>query len=162
MNKIWHKLELKIPPVLFFLLFLIIIHFMPRNAYIADNQPIIYVINCLLLFFIGLILCLLPFIQFLKSKTTLDPTRPYRAKNLVTTGVFRFTRNPIYLGFLFFLIFYCAYLESYSSLFWCYAFTWPMTYLQIIPEERALEKNFGQEFLDYKKTVSRWLGLPTK
>lgn len=91
----------------------------------------------------------------LKAKTSPNPHRPVNA--LVREATFRFTRNPMYLGML----------VSYTGLFiffrnpWFILFlpflVWSFTSLVIIPEEKYLEEKFGQDYLDFKSRVHRWI-----
>ena len=94
---------------------------------------------------------------FRKSGTTVDPTRPGKASALVTTGVYRYTRNPMYLGFLLLLAGWAAFLSNGWSLLVLPLFVASMNRFQIGPEERVLAEMFGQEFEDYSNRVRRWI-----
>lgn len=96
-------------------------------------------------------------ISFIRAKTTINPLRPHKATSLVSTGVYRVTRNPMYVGMLFLLIAWAIYLSSAWALLGPLAFVLYMNRFQIGPEEKALEALFGDEFIDYKKKVRRWL-----
>ena len=94
---------------------------------------------------------------FLKRKTTPNPFSPANASKLVTTGMYRFTRNPMYLGLAIVLLGWAVYLGSLSSFLMIPLFVVVLTAQQIIPEEEILEGLFGEEYLAYKKKVRRWL-----
>lgn len=96
-------------------------------------------------------------ISFRLAKTTVNPLRPEKASSLVTSGVYRYTRNPMYVGMLFLLMAWALYLDSPWALAGPLAFVLYMNRFQIGPEEKALEALFGDDFLDYKRRVRRWL-----
>lgn len=94
---------------------------------------------------------------FWRSRTSVNPLRPERATALVTGGVYRFTRNPMYLGMLAHLLAWAAYLASPWALPGPVAFVAYITRFQIVPEERALAARFGDEYRRYTARVRRWL-----
>ena len=100
---------------------------------------------------------LLGVISFRQARTTVNPTRPGAASALVVSGVYRFTRNPMYLGFLFLLLGELAWLGSPVGLIAAPAFVIYLNRFQIAPEECALRARFGAEFVTYAKRVPRWL-----
>jgi protein-S-isoprenylcysteine O-methyltransferase Ste14 len=108
--------------------------------------------------FAGLAVCLLGVLPFRRVRTTLDPTRPERASTLVTGGIFRVTRNPMYLGMLLVLIAWGVYLSSaLGLLLGPPAFVLYLNRFQIAPEERALASAFGREYTEYAQRVRRWV-----
>jgi protein-S-isoprenylcysteine O-methyltransferase Ste14 len=94
---------------------------------------------------------------FLKARTSLNPTRPSSASSLVVTGIYRYTRNPMYLGGLVMLSAFSLFLAKLSAFSFLVFFVAYLTRFQIIPEERALRELFGTEFDDYTKRVRRWV-----
>jgi len=96
-------------------------------------------------------------IAFRQSHTTVDPVHPERASTLVVGGVYRFTRNPMYLGFALLLLAWVVYLSAWLGVLVIALFVAYMNRFQIKAEERALESQFGQAFREYKKSVRRWL-----
>ncbi len=96
-------------------------------------------------------------IAFRRWATTIDPTRPAVASHLVTDGIYRFTRNPMYLGFAGLLLAWGLYLQAWWSLPLLLVFVLYITVFQIVPEERALEAKFGMAFEAYAAKVRRWL-----
>ena len=94
-----------------------------------------------------------------KYKTVIHPNLDSlsKATALVTTGVFRYTRNPIYLGMAVMLIAWTIYLGNWLALVGVVVFVAFISRYQIIPEEEALERVFGQTYLRYKKRVRRWV-----
>jgi protein-S-isoprenylcysteine O-methyltransferase Ste14 len=95
--------------------------------------------------------------SFARAHTTVDPMAPERAQHLVDTGVYRFTRNPMYLGLLLILLAWAALLSTVQSLVVSSAFVLYMDRFQIGPEERALSALFGRDYADYTTRVRRWL-----
>lgn len=94
---------------------------------------------------------------FFKAKTTINPLKPDNSQNIVDTGLYRYTRNPMYLGMLFSLVGIAIWFGSVSVLLGLPLFVLLITTQQIIPEEQTLTKKFGQEYLDFKNRVRRWL-----
>ena len=97
---------------------------------------------------------------FLRHRTTVDPVRVERAQHLVVDGPNRLTRNPMYLGLTGLLLAHAIARRSPSALIPLAGFVWLIDRHQIPAEEKALEERFGQDYLDYKETVPRWLGTP--
>ena len=94
---------------------------------------------------------------FDRARTTVDPLRPERASALVTSGIYRRTRNPMYVALAFALLAWAIWLAHPLSLPWVVAFVAWMNRFQIAPEERALQALFGAEFERYCSEVRRWL-----
>lgn len=94
---------------------------------------------------------------FRRHRTTVNPMTPERASALVTTGVYRHTRNPMYVGFVLLLAGWCVYLAHAGAALLLPAFAVYLNRYQIAPEERALAAKFGAEFERYAARVRRWL-----
>ena len=103
------------------------------------------------------VLALAAVATLMRSRTTIDPTRPTRATALVTRGVFRFSRNPLYLSLLMLLVAYAVRLDSLVVWLGPAAYLLYVTRFQIIPEERALQQKFGDAFSSYRSRTRRWL-----
>jgi protein-S-isoprenylcysteine O-methyltransferase Ste14 len=95
--------------------------------------------------------------SFLREKTTMNPIKPGAASSLVTSGVFRFTRNPMYLSLALYLLAWTAYLSNWLAFLFVPMFVLYINEFQIKPEERALFALFGAEYASYKERVRRWL-----
>ena len=95
------------------------------------------------------------FLEFRKARTTLDPHGSVKA--LVRGGVYRFTRNPIYLGFLFMVVGFPLAYGSLWGLVVSPLFMATLSRLVIEKEEAYLEKKFKGEYTDYSSKVRRWL-----
>ncbi len=105
----------------------------------------------------GTTVALLGVISFRRARTTVNPLRPHDASSLVTAGIYRWTRNPMYLGMLLTLLGWGVYLGSFPALLVAASFVPLMNRLQIIPEETALAVLFGSGFADYQSKVRRWI-----
>lgn len=97
-------------------------------------------------------------VTFRRARTTFDPSVPSKASRLVTHGPFRFTRNPMYLGFALMLAGWALWLDNLAALLGIPLFLMVVTVLQIVPEERALQDRFGEEYVRYRERVNRWFG----
>ena len=96
-------------------------------------------------------------ISFRLAKTTISPLHPNQTSHIIQTGIYRFSRNPMYLSIAIFLVAFAIYLENATALLVIPLFIWSINYLQIQPEEQMLEQKFGEEYLAYKKAVRRWV-----
>lgn len=94
---------------------------------------------------------------FFRAKTTFNPMNPNNTSHLVTTGLYRISRNPMYFGLLLMLIGWALYLGSISPIFLLPLFIWLLTKMQIEPEEKILIDKFGQGYRDYQQRVRRWI-----
>lgn len=97
-------------------------------------------------------------LAFWRARTTLDPHRPHQATVLVTTGVYRVSRNPMYLGLLLVLLAWAFHLDNWPGLIvGPTVFVAWITRFQIIPEERFLMQIFGRDYIAYLRRTGRWL-----
>ncbi len=94
---------------------------------------------------------------FTRVKTTVSPFSPNKTKTLVTTGLYKYTRNPMYLGMCFILTGLALWLGNWSTFFMLPIFVGFITNLQIIPEEEILLEKFGEEYGEYMLRVRRWI-----
>lgn len=106
---------------------------------------------------VGVAFDLAGMLSFRKAKTTINPLTPQRSSAVVTHGVYRFTRNPMYVGLVLILLGLAVYLASPWALLGPLAFGAFITRFQIQPEERALTARFGTAYTDYCARVRRWL-----
>ena len=94
---------------------------------------------------------------FFRAKTTVHPMKPGNTSYLVTVGLYKISRNPMYLGLLVILIGWAVYLGSTSPLLLPPLFVWILNKHQIETEEIILTEKFGQEYRDYQRRVRRWI-----
>ncbi len=104
---------------------------------------------------LGFILGVMALSEFKRHRTSTDPKKP--AKSFVTSGIYHYTRNPIYLGFVFILIGMPLNMGNY----WGFVLAWPLITLMnnmvIRHEESQMEKKFKEQYADYRSRVRRWL-----
>lgn len=105
----------------------------------------------------GVAVALAGVLQFLRARTTVNPLQPSAASALVIRGVYKWTRNPMYLGMALVLLGWAIYLSSLAALAVLPLFVAYLNRFQIGPEERALETRFGADFARYRDAVRRWL-----
>ncbi|MCO5975848.1 methyltransferase family protein [Ideonella oryzae] len=95
--------------------------------------------------------------RFLRARTTINPLRPQNSSALVTGGIYRLTRNPMYLGLALLLSAWAVHLQTAWPWAGPLAFVAYITRFQILPEERALRARFGSDYQAYCERVRRWL-----
>jgi protein-S-isoprenylcysteine O-methyltransferase Ste14 len=110
---------------------------------------------------LGVAISVMAFGRFRRVRTTVNPLDPSKATHLVTDGVFSVSRNPMYLGLMLVLVGWAIWQGTVSSwlvlpLFWAI-----ITYGQIVPEEQALSRLFGEQYAAYRREVGRWIGRRT-
>ncbi len=150
------NLELKIPPpILGLLTFAIMLGLWYCHIWPLANP---YSIPTAILFaVVGVAFGFPSMVRFRKVGTTIKPTNPEKASRLVVSGMYRFSRNPMYLGATSILLGIGIFLDDGVALLPVPLFAVYLNYFQIVPEERALEKLFGDEYRDYKKRTRRWI-----
>ena len=150
-------LKTKIPPPVYMLTFAGIMWLLDRYAPIAHwNTPPWTDIGWGIMV-TGFLIDLSSITLFLRRKTSPNPMKPKKASKLVKTGLYRYTRNPMYLGMLILLSGWSIQLGSLSPLVFPPLLLITLTYLQIIPEEIALSEVLGKPYVAYKNSVPRWL-----
>jgi protein-S-isoprenylcysteine O-methyltransferase Ste14 len=125
--------------------------FLPQGNIIPDGLRVLGFFQIGL----GMLLAFDVAFRFFRAKTPVHPFE--QAKELVTDGMLRFSRNPIYLG-LALILFGCALLwGTVIGLLVLPLFIWALTTFVIVDEEAMLEAEFGEAYRDYKSRVRRWL-----
>jgi protein-S-isoprenylcysteine O-methyltransferase Ste14 len=152
-----HWLELKIPPLLVVLVIgltmLGVSRAVPSLSFAVPGGPAIG----LSLVALGAIVALAGVVAFRRERTTVNPMTPDASSSLVSSGVYRYSRNPMYLGFLLALAGLAVYLSNAAAAVLLVAFVAYMNQYQIKPEERALLATFGPSFMHYMSRVRRWV-----
>lgn len=150
-------LELKVPPPVVALLIGALMWLAPadvaRLAATFPARPLLAATAA----FAGVLLSALAIISFRRAGTTVNPAAPDKASFLVVDGVYRFTRNPMYLALLLVLIGWAIYLGHAPGFLFPALFIGYLNRFQIEPEERVLEWKFGPAYAAYKRKVRRWL-----
>jgi protein-S-isoprenylcysteine O-methyltransferase Ste14 len=152
-----HALELKVPPLALLLLFALLMWLL--SAYERSLALVLPWRTAIAAMFwsAGFAITLVGLLEFRRAKTTVNPIKPEEATSVVTSGIYRFSRNPMYLGFLCALIGWAVFLSHLLAFALLPLFVLYMNRFQIEPEERALSAKFGGQFRDYTRSVRRWL-----
>ena len=103
----------------------------------------------------GLVLMLLAFAEFRRHRTTVIPHET--PERLITSGVFKRSRNPIYLGDSMILAGLILYWDAVLALPLIPVFVWVIERRFILPEEARLRRKFLAEFTRYTQQTRRWL-----
>ncbi len=152
-----HALELKIPPAVLgaVVVFLMWVASRWGSAFDVPIPGRISIAACLAL--LGAVIASSGILSFRRARTTVNPTKPGAASSLVVSGIYGFTRNPMYLGFASVLLALAVFLSNALALLLIPMFVAYLNRFQICPEERALGSRFPEEFAAYKARVRRWL-----
>ena len=150
-------LELKVPPPAVMLLFAVMMWLLA--AYVPSlAMPVPWQVPvALLVWSAGVAIAVAALLEFLRAHTTVNPLNPEAASVMVTSGIYRFSRNPMYLGLLLALLGWAAWLSHLLALSLLPLFVLYINRFQIEPEERALSVKFGGQFREYRGAVRRWL-----
>lgn len=147
-------LDFKIPPVL---VLTISAGFIVGIPYILPFYGIRSIWLCVCFIVSGIAIALSGVREFVKSKTTLNPTTPEKSSHIVDTGIYRFSRNPMYLGMVLILAGLVFAWGNYLSWLGVAGFVAYITHFQIVPEEKILKEIYGEEYKEYIRKVRRWL-----
>lgn len=152
-----NKLELKVPPPAVALLVALAMWLATHGMHaLSFSAPERWVVS-MALAALGIGVSTAGTWSFWRARTTVNPTRPEAASSLVATGVFRLTRNPMYLGLFLVLAGWAAHLANIAALAGPLLFALYITRFQILPEERVLAAKFGPDFEAYKLRTRRWI-----
>lgn len=150
-------LELKVPPPVVGLAVAAVMWFASTHVPAFELAPAARVTLALAIAAAGFAFDIAGLRAFRRMRTTANPMTPQKSSALVAVGVYRITRNPMYLGLLLILSAWAVYLSSLWLLFGPLLFLLYIGRFQIAPEERALSARFGEEYEAYRKRVRRWL-----
>ena len=148
-------MKTKIPPPILALLMIVIVYLSSLiiEPFKFNNQIVLSVFIVV----IGLACAIPSFRLFAKHKTTISPFTPSETTALVTDGMYRYSRNPMYLGLVLLNIAATIFFGTWFGIIIVATFIFLLNLLQIIPEEEALLDIFGEEYIEYKKKVRRWI-----
>jgi protein-S-isoprenylcysteine O-methyltransferase Ste14 len=149
-------MKLKLPPAIIFLVFgglmYLLAEFLPVGYFDFFGRS--YLIIALL--FLAVVISFAALIQFYQVKTTTNPKNPSKASSLVTNGIYKYSRNPMYLGLLLILLGWALWLANAFNVLLAAGFVSYMNTFQIQPEESSLASLFGKEYKHYCIGVRRW------
>ena len=150
-------LELKIPPPAVALSLAGLMWGLSSMPPVLDMPEFIRVAAAITLALVGIGISLAGVISFRLARTTVNPMKPETTSSLVHSGIYKTTRNPMYVGMLFVLVAWAVFLASAWALLGPVAFVLYINRFQIVPEERVLLAKFGADYTTYKSRVRRWL-----
>ncbi len=149
-------MRLKIPPPFIMVVFggimYLVDRFLPFGSFSFFGQQYLY-------YALGgtaFVIILIALIQFKLASTTTDPITPDKASKLVTSGIYQYTRNPMYLAMLLMLLAFGLKLGNAFNTMVAAGFVFYMNHFQIKPEEEALSKLFGKAYQQYCTLARRW------
>ena len=148
--------ENRLPPPVLMLLVAVLMWTAARFLNSADSASRLSETGGAILACLGLGVGASGFFEFRRMGTTIDPVNIDRAEKLVTSGVFRWSRNPMYLGFVLMLLGWSAYLGWSWTLAGPALFALFIQRFQIVPEERIMAAKFGDSFENYRQRVRPW------
>ncbi len=151
------NLELRVPPLAVLLIAGALMGMIALATHSLGWSYPIRVVSGLAFAAIGILIAVSGLVSFRRARTTASPLRPDKASSLVASGIYRYTRNPMYLGMLLVLVGWAVYLARPWALLVLPVFVIYMNRFQIGPEERVLGGIFGGEFANYRRRVRRWL-----
>ena len=151
------SLELKIPPPVVTVLVAAVMWGIARVAPSIEIPAFIRMVAAIAIAAVGLTIGAAGVRRFRRARTTLSPHQPQAASSLVTSGIYRMTRNPMYLGLVCVLVAWAVFLSSAWALLGLVVFMLYMGRFQIGPEERMLTAVFGAPYTAYRSRVRRWL-----
>lgn len=150
-------LEHKVPPPVVALICAAAMWYVAAHTPTVEFPRNIRVVVTALISAVGFIIMLAGVASFRRAGTTVNPLKPEAATALVTGGVYRYTRNPMYLGLLVVLLAWAMFLSAPAGLVGIVVFWLYIDRFQIRPEEKTLMALFGSAFTEYTSRVRRWL-----
>jgi protein-S-isoprenylcysteine O-methyltransferase Ste14 len=148
-------METKIPPPIVTLVFGLSIFFSKGMFQAVEIKHSFYIGTLLLL--LGFVILISAVRLFRKDETTVNPLSPEQATKLVTAGIFKYSRNPMYLGMALVLGSIAIFFNLLGGIILITLFCLYITKFQIIPEERAMKDLFPDDFDKYTKVTRRWI-----
>ena len=141
-----------VPPPVIFIGCALIMAYLPNSYRFEINVLAVY-----LIVLVSFAIAFFSLWQFYKSKANINPIHLEKSNVFVVSGIYRFSRNPMYLSLAGLLVAWAVYLQNAVSFLGVFLFIYFITQWQIKPEEYWLEKKFGESYLAYKKKVRRWI-----
>ncbi|MCE9790343.1 isoprenylcysteine carboxylmethyltransferase family protein [Shewanella indica] len=150
-------LEKKLPPLALLLLFALLLQLTSYYLPSSNLHPTFSLGLAVSLLTAGLVIPLAGVLSFKRHGTTPDPRVPEQSSALVTSGIYRCSRNPMYLGFVLLLLAQAVFLNCLWLLILIALFAAYLQHFQILPEERAMQQLFGDSYRLYCQKVRRWI-----
>ena len=145
----------KIPPPILVLILV------SSNYYSSKKIDLIHLPNqdliSIIIFLFGILILINPIFKFIKSKTTIDPIKFKKVNKLIISGIYKYSRNPMYLGLLMIVISTSIFYLNIFSITTPFLFYFWINRFQIKREEIFLTEKFGKEYSLYKAKTRRWI-----
>ena len=149
------SLKNKIPPPLVTLFFGVMIYY--STALIPSVSFKYQCLLAVLVLMLGIAIMLAAILTFRRLQTTVNPLKPSMATSLAISGIFRLSRNPMYLGMLLILMAVSLASLAVAGLLLLPVFIAYISFFQILPEEQAMRELFSDQYAEYCKKVRRWI-----
>ena len=146
---------IKLPPPVLVLILVTSIYF-SQNQLEIIYLPYKYSIS-ILIFLFGILTLINPIIKLIKSKTTVNPIKFVKVNKLVSSGIYKYSRNPMYLGMILIIISTAIFYLNFYSIITPFIFYFWINRFQIKREEIFLKEKFGNEYLLYVSKSRRWI-----
>ena len=157
-RRVLTKIELKIPPVVIILICASLMYgcaIVLPHAFVVPTELRVTLATIAGLASSTVLLAAL--VTFRKHQTTMNPLDPNHTTSLVTSGIYAYSRNPMYLAMFVALLGWGIFIAQLSSVFGLVLYVAAITRIQIAPEERILRRKFGAQYVDYLESSHRWL-----
>jgi protein-S-isoprenylcysteine O-methyltransferase Ste14 len=151
------SLELKVPPPAVALVIGILMWLLSLVAPALDFAIPARILVAIILAVVGVGIAIAGVVTFARAKTTVNPTTPQASSSLVSWGIYKVTRNPMYLGLLLELTAWAIFLSNPLPFLLLPVYMLYINRFQILPEERVLTSLFGRDFAAYQSRVRRWI-----
>jgi protein-S-isoprenylcysteine O-methyltransferase Ste14 len=123
---------------------------------VFEKTPGPFQIIAIIIFLAGVVILLYCISMFaVKGRGTLSPADP--TKKLVISGLYKYSRNPMYIGVMLILIGESLFFSSIPLWIYSVFIFLAFNLFIVLHEEPRLENDFGAEYQQYKKSVRRWL-----
>ena len=152
-----HRLELRIPPPVVALLIAAAMWGLARATLSAEPSSSLRMVIAITIALAGVGFDIAGLLAFRRARTTVNPLKPDATSSVVMSGIYRYTRNPMYVGMVLLLLAWTTWLWSAWALLGPLAFVLYISRFQIAPEEKILARKFGSDFAEYCEKVRRWL-----
>jgi protein-S-isoprenylcysteine O-methyltransferase Ste14 len=152
-----NTLQLKIPPPIVAFVFGMLIWLLSDKLSLTFMDPEHRRTLALMLLAVAATLDIWAILSFRAAKTTIDPRYPHKSTSIVSTGIYQYTRNPMYLGLALILTALSVYLAAPLGFLCVLGFIVYINKFQIEAEEAMLEQQFGARYHQYKQSVRRWI-----
>lgn len=151
------SLELRVPPPLVMVAVALLMWLLTRAMPALEFEMPARGTSASVIALLGLAIAAVAVLQFHRAGTTPNPMTPHKSATVVMKGLYRYSRNPMYLGDVLLLAGWAIWLANLAAFAGLPLFVVYINRFQIFPEERALAARHGAAYTDYRRSVRRWL-----